>query len=548
MSHPDDDVLRISELSIPLPTSGDRQFAVKDLSFSVKRGEIVCLVGESGSGKSVTASTVMRLSPLRPASGRILLNGDDVLKASARELKALRGGKMGMIFQEPMTALNPVQRVGAQVAESLVTHRWNKPGQSIKDRVVELFRDVHLPDPSSIADAYPHELSGGQRQRVMIAMALAHEPSLLIADEPTTALDVTTQAQIIHLIRELQRLRNTGVLFITHDFGVVADIADRVVVMKNGEAVEAGTKDEVLFNPQHEYTRRLLAAVPRLQPRPAVDFASAKPVVDVIGLNKTYIARSVFGPVRKVAAVDDVSFAIRRGETVGIVGESGSGKSTAARCIARFVNPNSGAIQLDGTDIALLSEAKLRPHRQKVQVIFQDPNRSLNPRRTICQSLIEGPMNFGISRAEAAAAAEGMLRTVGLGPESLQRYPHQFSGGQRQRIAIARALLLKPSLLIADEAVSALDVSVQAQVLELLENIRDEFGLAMLFITHDLRVAARMCDSIIVMQRGAIVERALSSEIFVAPKHSYTRALLEALPGQSWLGRAGASEPDQAPS
>jgi peptide/nickel transport system ATP-binding protein len=527
-------VLSIRNLAVALPKGGDRAHAVKGISLDVPPGEIVCLVGESGSGKSVTAFSVMGLGALPVVGGEILLEGENLLAASKTRLRELRGSRMAMIFQEPMTALNPVHRVGEQVAEMLRQHGWKGRGVSIEERVLQLFQDVHLPDPERLAQAFPHQLSGGQRQRVMIAMALALEPALLIADEPTTALDVTTQAQILSLLKELQRKRGTGVLFITHDFGVVADIADRVVVMRHGEVVETGPTTQILRQPQHDYTKLLIDAVPRLTPRAAQPL-SGEPVLRAEKLQKIYSDGGLFKAGRVVHAVNDVELALYRGQTLGIVGESGSGKSTAARCIARLIRPSGGKVTLDGTDIAQLSEGALHPFRRRIQVIFQDPYRSLNPRRMVGDSIIEGPLNYGVSRAQALEKARELMRLVGLDAEALSRYPHQFSGGQRQRICIARALAMEPEILVADEAVSALDVSVQAQVLELLESIRDRFKLAILFITHDLRVAARLCDRIAVMQRGRIVELADTATLFANPQHEYTRQLFAALPGRDWL-------------
>jgi peptide/nickel transport system ATP-binding protein len=530
-------VLSVKDLSVALPRGGDRKLAVQKVSFDVMPGEIVCLVGESGSGKSVTASTVMGLGSLPIVSGDIRLEGEDLRKASKARLRDLRGSRMSMIFQEPMTALNPVHRVGEQVIELLKAHNWKGKGVSAEERVQQLFADVHLPDPERLMHAYPHQLSGGQRQRVMIAMALALEPALLIADEPTTALDVTTQAQILLLLRELQQTHGTGVLFITHDFGVVADIADRVVVMRYGEVVESGRTEDVLYRPQHDYTKMLINAVPRLKPRQATPI-TAEPVLKAQDLSKLYVTRSLFKGVREVRAVDGIELKLYKGQTLGIVGESGSGKSTAARCVARLIDPTGGKVLLDDTDIAHLNVRQLHPFRRRIQVVFQDPYRSLNPRRTVAQSIIEGPLNYGTSRAEAMERARKLLKIVGIDANALDRYPHQFSGGQRQRLAIARALAMEPEILVADEAVSALDVSVQAQVLDLLESIRDQFGIAILFITHDLRVAARLCDRIAVMQRGKIVEFADTAQLFAAPQHEYTQQLFAALPGRHWLEAA----------
>jgi len=533
-------VLDIRGLTVRLPAGADRPNAVEDVSLAVKPGEIVCIVGESGSGKSVTAFTIMGLLPrnvLVPTAGEILLDGEDVLKAAPQRLRELRGTRMAMIFQEPMTALNPVLTIGDQVDEVLRIHTPMNERER-KAKVIEIMAAMRLPDPERIYDAYPHQISGGQRQRIMIAAALVLDPSLLIADEPTTALDVTTQAQILALIKDLQRRRGTGVLFITHDFGVVAEIADRVVVMQNGRVVEQGPTEEVLRRPLEPYTRMLIAAVPSLDPKPRE--ARTGPVaLETVGLCKVYGGGGLFRKERAVRAADKVDLKLRRGETLGIVGESGSGKTTVARCVARLVAPTSGVIRLSDIDIAKLPERRLRPYRRRVQVVFQDPYRSLNPRRTVGASIIEGPMNFGLGEAEAQDRARSLMGLVGLAPDALRRYPHQFSGGQRQRIAIARALAMEPEILIADEAVSALDVSVQAQVLDLLDDVKRRFDLALLFITHDLRVAAQICDRIMVMERGIVVEEGPTQRVFEAPAHPYTRALLEAAPGRHFgFGKA----------
>jgi peptide/nickel transport system ATP-binding protein len=535
-THP---VLDISHLSVALPASGDRRQAVIDLSLTIKPGEIVCVVGESGSGKSVTAQAIMGLLPkgqLVAERGTIALQGEDVLQASPDRLRELRGTRMAMIFQEPMTALNPVLTVGDQIAEMLAIHTGLTADQQ-RARVLEMMQAVHLPDVERMIDCYPHQLSGGQRQRIMIAQALILDPALLIADEPTTALDVTTQAQILKLIKEMQERRGTGVLFITHDFGVVADIADRVVVMQHGNLVESGTRDEVLLAPKMPYTQMLIASVPSLVP-PHREPVSGPVALQTVNLSKTYQGTGGFlDKERIVKAADQVNLALRRGETLGVVGESGSGKSTVARCIARLIDPSEGQILLDGLDIAHLPEKLLRPHRRHVQVIFQDPFRSLNPRRTVGQSIIEGPMNFGLSEHEALTRARELMGLVGLSPDALSRFPHQFSGGQRQRISIARALAMQPHVLIADEAVSALDVSVQAQVLALLDHVRKRFDLALLFITHDLRVAAQICDRIMVMQKGKVVEEGATGTLFASPQHAYTKALFEAAPGHDFSAR-----------
>jgi peptide/nickel transport system ATP-binding protein len=525
-------ILAIDELTIALPRGADRAHAVENVSLNVASGEIVCVVGESGSGKSVTAQAIMGLLPreLPATAGSILLEGEDVLKTGGARLRDLRGTRMAMIFQEPMTALNPVMTVGEQIGEVLEIHTPLSASDR-RQRVLEIMRAVRLPDAQRLLDAYPHQLSGGQRQRIMIAAALVLDPALLIADEPTTALDVTTQAEILKLVRELQERRGTGVLFITHDFGVVAEIAHRVVVMQSGRIVEIGSREEILRRPRADYTRMLIAAVPSLKP-PARTAKTGPVALATHSLSKTYGSPGLFGSGRVVKAAQSVDISVRRGETVGIVGESGSGKSTVARCVARLIAPTAGEIRIGEIDVARLPERRLRPHRRNVQIVFQDPYRSLNPRRTVGTSIIEGPVNFGLSRSQALDRARRLMTLVGLAQDVLDRYPHQFSGGQRQRIAIARALAMEPQVLIADEAVSALDVSVQAQVLKLLDDIRRRFELALLFITHDLRVAAQICDRIAVMQQGVVVEQGATAEIFAAPQHAYTRALFDAAPGK----------------
>ena len=532
-------VLEVTNLTVAIPHGGDRANAISDISLSVAAGEIVCVVGESGSGKSVTAQAVMALLPrgqLRIAGGSIRLEGEELTTKSEPDLRRVRGRRMAMVFQEPMTALNPVERVGDQIGEVLEIHT-DLDDAGRRARVLEIMRAVNLPRPEEMIDAYPHQLSGGQRQRVMIAAALVLDPALLIADEPTTALDVTTQAQILALIRDMQRRRGTGVLFITHDFGVVSEIADRVVVMQTGRVVEQGPRDEILTSPREPYTRMLIGAVPGLVP-PHRAPIEGKIALATDKLTKVYGRRSLLARAglakgaRVVRAVSEVSLTVRSGETLGIVGESGSGKSTVARCIARLVRPTSGGISIAGTDVARLGERAFRPYRRNIQIVFQDPYRSLNPRRTVGASITEGPMNFGLDAASATARARALMELVGLSADALDRFPHQFSGGQRQRIAIARALAMEPVALIGDEPVSALDVSVQAQVLRLLDDVRRKFNLAVLFITHDLRVAAQICDRIAVMKDGQVVETGTTSEVFAAPQHEYTRALFAAAPGR----------------
>ncbi|MDH3662064.1 MAG: ABC transporter ATP-binding protein [Alphaproteobacteria bacterium] len=532
-------VLDIRGLTISLPAGADRDNAVEDIDLQVHPKEIVCVVGESGSGKSVTAHAVMGLLPkgeLQPTAGAIHLAGKALLEKTPAELRELRGARMSMIFQEPFTALNPVVRVGQQIEEVLTIHT-DMSASARRTRVLAVMDDVRLPEPEQMIDAFPHQLSGGQRQRIMIAAALALEPALLIADEPTTALDVTTQAQILALIKDIQASHDTGVLFITHDFGVVAEIADRVIVMQNGRVVEAGAASRVLTTPEHPYTQMLIASVPSLIPKVRDGETHHQMVLATRDLAKTYKSSGLFQKTREVQAASNVNISLQRGETLGIVGESGSGKSTVARCIVRLITPTSGAIMIHDQDIAPLRASKLQDYRQKVQIVFQDPYRSLNPRRTVGLSIVEGPMNFGLDQATAWTRARELMSLVGLDPNALDRLPHQFSGGQRQRICIARALAMQPEILIADEAVSALDVSVQAQVLKLLDQIREQFNLAMLFITHDLRVAAQVCDRIVVMHRGEVVEQGSASTVFSSPAHAYTKALFEAAPGREWSQR-----------
>ncbi len=528
-------VLEVRNLSVALPAGADRVHAVEKVSFSVNPGEIVCLVGESGSGKSVIAFTVMGLlaKALKPTSGEILLEGENVLAAGESRLRELRCTRMSMIFQEPMTALNPVMTCGLQIDEVLETHTKLDAAQR-KAKIIAILRRVKLPEPERVYASYPHQLSGGQRQRIMIAMALVLDPVLLIADEPTTALDVTTQAEILKLIAELQEGQGTGVLFITHDFGVVAEIAHRVAVLRWGELVEMGPTEQILSRPEHSYTKMLISSVPSIHPVHRGVRKNGITVLRTEKLGKTYSGNAFFQKARVVKAAVDVDLDIRRGETLGIVGESGSGKSTVARCIARLIDPTDGKIFLGDTEIATMPAGKLRPHRRRVQIVFQDPYRSMNPRITIGESIIEGPMNFGLKRDEALARARKLMETVRLDPNSLDRYPHQFSGGQRQRICIARALAMEPELLIADEAVSALDVSVQKQVLELLDEIRQRLNLAVLFITHDLRVAAQICDYVAVMSKGRVVEYGSAEQVFGAPRDDYTKALFAAAPGRDW--------------
>ncbi|QQN74945.1 ABC transporter ATP-binding protein [Croceicoccus sp. YJ47] len=542
--------LSVRDLQVALPAGMDRLHAVDDVSFDLPRGKILCIIGESGSGKSVSANAIMGLLPraLRIMSGRIILNGEDITDLGPDRLRALRGRVVSMIFQDPLSALNPLMTVGEQIEEVMAAHDVGSP-RSRAEKALSLLDEVGLPDPEVMFHQYPFRLSGGQRQRVMIAMALALEPAILIADEPTTALDVTTQAQILALIREIQQRKGMSVMFITHDFGVVAEIADEVVVMEKGRIVERGLADKVLNAPGHPYTKQLIAAVPRLRSGDRDSHAAATggtQLLQVEGLMKTYrSARGLFQPPRIVTAVNDISFELAPGRTLGVVGESGSGKSSLGRVLIKLLDNDGGRILFEGRDIAGLSEREFKPLRTKIQMIFQDPFASLNPRATIGYSLTVGPVAHGMEQDEARRQAMALLEHVGLDPGAYDRYPHEFSGGQRQRVGIARALMFKPKLLIADEAVSALDVSIQAQILQLLEEIQRETGVAMIFITHDLRVASQICDEIAVMQKGRVVEYGAPSQIFMSPRSDYTRELVAAIPGRDASPPAGTTAAPQ---
>lgn len=531
---PSDSLLKIEDLQVRLPDGADRVYAVENLNLTIGRGEIVCVVGESGSGKSIMAQAVMGILPpnLPPPSGRVIFEGRDLLSMTQDERLDISGRRISMIFQEPMAALNPIFRVGSQVAETFSLHT-SLSRDEVRRKVWALFDEVGLPDSERIFRSYPHQLSGGQCQRVMIATGLALEPSILIADEPTTALDVTTQAKILELMLDLRKRHATGIVFITHDFGVVADIADRVAVMQHGRLVEVGTKEEILSAPKAPYTQALIRAVPRLQPRGSGSrvgevLVSAKEIV------KTYTLPGLFKKDRVVHAVDRVDLEIRKGETLGLVGESGSGKSTLAKCMIRLTEPDGGSIELGDITFSNLSGKALREARSRVQIVFQDPYTALDPRQSVGDAIAEGPIIHGVPARDAQNGARELLESVGLDAQSAQRFPHEFSGGQRQRICIARALALKPELLIADESVSALDVSVQAHILDLLERMQEAHRFAMLFITHDLRVASRLCDRIAVMKQGRIVEEASPRELFSRPREIYTRELLAAVPGRNW--------------
>jgi peptide/nickel transport system ATP-binding protein len=530
--------------------------AVKGISFDIATNSTVALVGESGSGKSVCAMAILGLLPdnaiVAPES-RALYNGRDLLKASMGEMQDIRGKDISVIFQEPMTSLNPVFTVGEQIAEVLRLHMGMSARQA-RARAVELLNEVGIPDPQLRVNSYPHEMSGGQQQRVMIAMAIACEPKLLIADEPTTALDVTIQKQILDLIANLQASHHMSVLFITHDLGVVGDIADHVVVMQNGQIQEQGAVRQIFEHPQHPYTKALLACRPRLDRRPKrlpviddfvkgegrVNYEERKrgtspgdPIIlEVKDLSKTFFLKEGLFGKRAVPAVKDVSFRLAKGKTLGLVGESGSGKTTVGLTLMRLHEATGGKVLFEGTDLLALSEKQMMAYRKRIQIIFQNPYASLNPRFTVGQILVE-PMkihDIGRDAAERVSMAFQLLKRVGLSEASFYKYPHEFSGGQRQRIAIARCLTMKPDVLICDESVSALDVSVQAQVLNLLQDLQDEFSLSYIFISHDLAVVKYISDQVMVMNEGEIVEIADSDEIYLNPKQEYTRKLLSSIP------------------
>jgi peptide/nickel transport system ATP-binding protein len=542
MSEAQNAILTLDRLSVRLPAGADRPHALSDVSLSIAANEILCVVGESGSGKSIMANAIMRLLPgeVTIDGGRVMFEGRDLASATTAEMRKVRGAGIAMIFQEPMTALNPLRTIGDQIGEMFSIHT-DLSTAAIDAKVQALLEDVRIPDPKVAARAYPHELSGGQRQRAMIAMALALDPRVLIADEPTTALDVTTQAQILALIRDLQKRKKTAVLFITHDFGVVAEIADRVAVMQHGLVVEQGDTLSVLNNPQHAYTKQLIAAVPPLTAPPPRE-VSSDIILTIDNVSKTYRSGGFLGRGARVTpAVKAVSLQLPRGATLGIVGESGSGKSTLARCIVRLIDPDQGSIVLEGKDWAKLTRKNVRGETRHIQMVFQDPFASLNPRRKAGDLVAQGPIVHGTPRAKAISDAKELFALVGLDPSASDRFPHEFSGGQRQRIGLARALALRPDVLVADEPVSALDVSVQAQVLKLLAELRQRLGLSIVFITHDLRVAAQICDLVAVMKDGEVVEQGLAGDVFGRPQHPYTQALLDSIPGGDFTKKRRAS-------
>ncbi len=528
--------------------------AVKGVSFDIPENSTLALVGESGSGKSVTAMSIVRLLPdnaIIDANSKILYNGRDLLDAPMADMRALRGKEISVVFQEPMSSLNPVFTVGEQIAEVLRIHRQMSARQAL-DRTLELMTEVGIPNPKERLKSYPFELSGGQQQRVMIAMAIACEPKLLIADEPTTALDVTVQRQIMDLLARLQQRQKMSVLFISHDLGLVGEISNHVVVMRSGEVREAGDVATIFNAPTDAYTQALLACRPRLDARPrrlaVIDDivnnrsrsteqrvsapVSGAPLIEVKGLCKDYLLKTGLFKRSVFSAVKKSDFSLHKGRTLGVVGESGSGKTTVGMMLTRLTDATAGSIMFEGIDLAKLSAAEMRVYRRRIQIIFQNPYASLNPRFSVGQILIEPMRIHGIGKDtdDRARLALAMIAKVGLSRDSFGKYPHEFSGGQRQRIAIARCLTMKPEIIVCDESVSALDVSVQATVLNLLLDLQEEFGLTYVFISHDLAVVKYMSDEILVMSQGEIVERGSSEEIYARPQHPYTKQLLGAIP------------------
>ena len=524
-------LLSVKDLAISFLTAQGESAAVQDVSFTLEAGETLALVGESGSGKSITALSVLQLlnyNAARHPAGSIRFKGQELVGASEAQMRKLRGHDIGMVFQEPMTSLNPLHSVEKQIAESLILH-GGYTRRSARARVIELLGLVGFNEPDKRLGAYPHELSGGQRQRVMIAMALANNPALLIADEPTTALDVTIQAQILKLLKDLQAQQNLALLLITHDLGIVRKVADRVAVMQKGRLVEYGKVAEVFANPQHEYTRKLLGAEPKGMP-PATQ-SDAPIIARAQNLKVWYPIKT--GLWRRttdhVKAVNDISFELRAGQTLGVVGESGSGKTTLGQALLRLIR-SQGLIDVNGTRIDQLSWKALRPLRQSMQIVFQDPYGSLSPRMSMGEIVEEGLRihKIGETQAERDALVMQALLDVGLDPDWRHRYPHEFSGGQRQRVAIARALVLRPKLIVLDEPTSALDMSIQAQVVDLLRDLQRKYGLAYLFISHDLRVVRALSHYVMVMKNGQVVEQGPTEAIFNAPQQPYTQALLRA--------------------
>jgi microcin C transport system ATP-binding protein len=526
-------VLDVRDLAIRFRQDGRVIDAVKGVSFTIGKGETVALVGESGSGKSVTAlATVSLLPDSAGVSGSVRYNGTEMVGAAEPDLRRVRGNDISFIFQEPMTSLNPLHTIQTQLGESLALHQ-GLTGDAARKRIIELLNKVGIREAESRLDAYPHQLSGGQRQRVMIAMALANGPDLLIADEPTTALDVTIQAQILELLADLKRTEGLSLLFITHDLGVVRRIADRVCVMQGGEIVEQGPAAQIFSAPQHPYTQKLLAAEPRGRPDPVA--ADAPEIVRTEGLRVWFPIHRGFlrRTVGHVKAVNDASLSVRAGETLGIVGESGSGKTTLALAILRLI-PSTGPVVFLGQDLQARHGRELRDLRRNLQIVFQDPFGSLSPRMTVEQIIAEGLGVHGVDPGlDKRQMVAGIMTEVGLDPAAMGRYPHEFSGGQRQRVAIARAMILRPRLVVLDEPTSALDMTVQVQIVDLLRALQRKWGLAYLFISHDLRVVRALAHKVIVMKDGDVVEAGVGAQVFEDPQHAYTRALLAAAFGLS---------------
>ncbi|NRF10431.1 ABC transporter ATP-binding protein [Agrobacterium pusense] len=507
--------------------------AVKDISFQLYRGETIAIVGESGSGKSVTARTVMGLLTKRATvakSAVVRFNGDDILKFSSRQRRALRGNRISMIFQEPMSSLNPIYTIGSQIVEAIRVHSKLSKKQA-EARALDLLRQVQIPEPEARLKQYPHQLSGGQRQRVMIAMALSNDPDVLIADEPTTALDVTVQAQILNLIRDLQKKRGMAVVLITHDLTIVKQFSDYVYVMQHGEMREHNTTERLFAAPQHPYTKRLLASEPRGTAKPLPENSGV--LLTASGVRVSFMMRygGLFKPeLKELIAVDSLGLTLRRHETLGLVGESGSGKTTFGQSLLRLNEPVGGEVVFDGQRVDGRSRAEMRPLRSRMQIVFQDPFASLNPRMTIGQIIEEGLIinGLGKTKAERLDRVRDALEAAGMPGNILSRFPHEFSGGQRQRIAIARAVALEPEFILLDEPTSALDLSVQAQIIDLLRKLQDERGLSYLFISHDLKVVRALCHRVIVMQRGRIVEEGPVEDVLSQPKTEYTQRLVRA--------------------
>jgi peptide/nickel transport system ATP-binding protein len=529
-------LLSVRDLRVGFATQSGRVQAVDGVSFDLVAGEVLAIVGESGSGKSVTAQTLNGLtrSPNARIEGSVRLDGLELTGVSEKQLQGVRGERIGMVFQDPMTSLNPVYRVGAQIVEAIRAHRPEVSKREAHQRAIELLDSVGIPGAGVRVDDYPHQFSGGMRQRAIIAMALALDPDVLIADEPTTALDVTVQAQILALLERLNRERNLATILITHDLGVVAEVADRVLVMHQGRIVERGSLDEIFYTPKDPYTRRLLGAVLRLDEAPPLRTPrESEPLLEITDLVVQHETKSgLLGRgAARVRAVDGVSLSLRQGETLGLVGESGCGKTTLCRAALQLIEPDAGSVRFEGHEIAGLSQRRMRPLRRQMQLVFQDPNASLNPRKRIGQ-IVGAPLKLqeSVSGSELREQAIELLERVGLSAEHYDRFPHEFSGGQRQRIGIARALALRPKLIVADEPVSALDVTIRAQILDLLAELQEDFGLTYLFVAHDIGVVRHVSDRIAVMNEGRIVEQGPADQVCEQPSDPFTEKLLAAVP------------------